>query len=53
MGCTNTREHGVMQQRAIRSPERGVGHYWYCVLLAPWQQIMFNGAVSESCKELD
>ena len=52
MCCTNTREHGVMQQRAVRSPEWGVGHYWYCVLLAPWQQIMFNGAVSETVRNL-
>ena len=26
-------------------PADDIGHYWYCVLRTPWQQVMFNGAV--------
>ena len=37
MCCTNTPERRVTQQHTGRSPEWGIGHYWYSVLLAPWQ----------------
>src|SRR5271168_4478705 len=48
MCCADTRERRITQQRAARSPEWGVGHYWYCVLRTPWQQVMFDGAVIET-----
>ena len=52
MCCANTRERRITQQRAARSAKWGVGHYWYCVLRTPWQQVMFNGAVTETVGNL-
>ena len=46
------RERGVAQQRTARSPKRRVGHHWYRVLRTPWQQVMFNGAVTETVGNL-
>jgi hypothetical protein len=31
---------------------RASGGYWYCVLRTPWQQVMFNGAVTETVGDL-
>jgi hypothetical protein len=52
MCCANLGERGITQQRAARSAKRGVGHYWHCVLRTPGQQVMFNGAVTETVGNL-
>jgi hypothetical protein len=52
MCCANSGERRITQQRTTRSPKWGVRHYGYCVLRTPWQQVMFNGAVSETVGNL-
>ena len=52
MCCANLGERRITQQRAARSAKRGVGHYWQCVLRTPEQQVMFNGAVTETVGNL-
>ena len=48
----NTRERGITQQRAARSPKWRVRHYWYYVLRTPWQQVGFNGTVAKTVGNL-
>src|SRR6478672_5861416 len=52
MCVANTRKRWIAQQRTVRASEWRIGHYRYCVLRAPWQQVMFNGAVSETVRNL-
>src|SRR5262249_46040407 len=52
MCCPNTRKRGIVQQAGAGTAERRIGHHRHTVLLAPWQQIMFNAAVVEIVKDL-
>ena len=42
----------IAQQGTVRAAEWRISHYWYCVLRTPWQQVMFNGAVTETVRNL-
>src|SRR6516225_7190303 len=50
--CANTGKRGITQQTGAGAAERRIGHYWHAMLLAPWQQIIFNAAVAEVVTDL-
>ena len=50
MRCANPRKRRVTQQAF--AAERGIGHHRHTTLLAPWQQIMLNGAAADVVKDL-
>src|SRR5271157_867543 len=50
--CANTWKRGITQQAGTGAAERRIGHHWHPVLLAPWQQVMFNAAVADVVRDL-
>src|SRR6516165_9886692 len=50
--CANTCKRAITQQTGAGTAERRIGHHRDAVLHAPWQQVMFNAAVSDVVKDL-
>ena len=48
----NACKNGIAQQAAVGTAERRIGHQRHVMLLAPWQQVMFNAAVAEIVRNL-
>src|SRR6516164_4688837 len=45
--CPNTGKRGITQQTGAGAAERRIGHHRHAMLLAPWQQVIFNAAVAD------
>ena len=48
----NACKNGITQQAAVGAAERRISHHRHAMLLAPWQQVMFNAAVAEVVRNL-
>src|SRR6059058_4404863 len=52
MCCANACKRRITQQAGAGAAEWRIGHHRHAVLLAPRQQVMFNGAVPDVVKDL-
>jgi len=43
---------GIIQQIGTETAKRRTGHHRHAVLLAPWQEVLFDAAVGEVVKDL-
>src|SRR5438132_14407044 len=50
--CTYTGKRWITQEGATGAAEWRIGHHGHAVLLAPWQQVMFNAAVADVVGDL-
>src|SRR5215813_10733711 len=50
--CANTCKRGITQQAGGGAAQWRIGHHRHAVLLAPWQQVMFNDAVADIVRHL-
>src|SRR5215470_11029286 len=50
--CANTCKRGITQQAGGGAAEWRIGHHRHAVLLAPWQQVIFNAAVADVVRDL-
>ena len=50
VGCANTCQRRITSEAGAGAAEWRIGHHRHAVLLAPWQQFMFNAAVVEVSK---
>src|SRR5215472_17434642 len=50
--CANTCKRGITQQAGGGAAEWRIGHHRHAVLLAPWQQVMFDAAVADVVRDL-
>src|SRR5262249_19239291 len=50
--CANTSKRGITQQAGGGAAQWRIGHHRHAVLLAPWQQVMFNAAVADIVRDL-
>src|SRR6516225_12017268 len=50
--CANTGKRGITQQTGAGAAERRIGHHRHAMLLAPWQQVIFNAAVADVVRDL-
>src|SRR6266566_7032906 len=52
MCCANACKRRITQQAGAGTAEWRIGHHRHAVLLAPWQQVMFNTAVADVVRDL-
>src|SRR5262249_8181046 len=50
--CANTCKRGITQQAGGGAAEWRIGHHRHAMLLAPWQQVIFNAAVADVVRDL-